>query len=80
MAETKKVVVDAEKLANWSLDDLEALEKSSSISAMMNLLDTVVVGGVRGQGYTVGDLKAIQAALFAEVGKLGNPVDASGKA
>ena len=75
-----KVQVDKDKLGDWSLDDLEALEKSGSITAMMGLLDTVVVGGVRGRGFKVKDLKRIQDALFAEVSKLSNPVDSSGKA
>jgi hypothetical protein len=75
-----RIQVDKDKLGDWSLDDLEELEGSGSIKAMMSLLDTVVVGGVRGRGFKVKDLKRIQDALFAEVAKLGNPVDTSGKA
>ncbi len=75
-----KIQVDYAKLADWSLDDLAALESSQSVDALMNLLDGVVIGGVRGKGYKVRHLKAIQDALMEAVAQMGNPADASGKA
>jgi len=75
-----KVQIDGAKLGNWSLDDLIALEASQSIEATMNLLDTVVVGGVIGRGYKVKHLKAMTEALFAAIAEMGNPADALGKA
>ena len=75
-----KVQVDRDKLSDWNLDDLVALEKSQSLEATMNLLDTVVVGGVNGRGYKVKHLKAMQEALFGAIAAMVNPTDASGKA
>jgi len=75
-----KVQIDAARLSDWSLDDLIAMEKSQSIEATMNLLDTVVVGGVIGRGYKIKHLKAMQEALFAAISEMSNPADASGKA
>lgn len=79
------VVIDRDKIAEFSLDDLESIEKAqrgegASITSILNFLDTVVVGGVRGRGFKIKDTQIILDAVMAEVNRMANPEDGQGKA
>jgi len=79
MTEDIKLSVD---LDQFELDDLEILDMSKSGGVTMreylDVLDRLVVGGVRGKGYKGTQLKALAEAINEAVKREVNP-EAGGK-
>jgi len=64
------------------IDDLEVLDRSKPETTMhdlLNVLDRLVIGGVRGHGYKVKTLDIIAETIKDLVEAQANPVDANGK-
>jgi len=73
-------------LDNLYIDDLETLQGFQSgggggvaAKEIVDLLDRVVVGGVRGRKLPFTALQEVGRQLMAEMGALANPEDAEGK-
>ena len=80
-------------LDELTLDDLEVLDMSkvevmpdgvtvrpvTSMSTILDTLDRIVVGGIRGQGYKASQLAEIISQVMAAVTVQANPVSQNGK-
>lgn len=64
-----KIEIDADAIQGMPIESLELLEKAQTGSLgakeMLDLLDGFVVGGVRGRGLKVRDLRRITEAINA---------------
>jgi len=69
-----EIVIDLEQLLIDDLDLLDDLQSGQVAGrALLDLLDRVVVGGVRGRGLRFGQMKEIGAALTAAMNDATNP-------
>jgi len=79
MADELKFEVNLDLL---ELDDLEILDMSKEGATMreyLDVLDRIVVGGVRGKGYKVTDMRQMGDAILEATREAANPEDATGK-
>lgn len=84
--DARKVRIDVDRL---ELSDLPTLAMLGDLKGsnwftrentteIIDLLDRVVAGGVRGRGYKISQLAEIAAAVFAAVNEAANPETAEG--
>lgn len=70
--ETIRIEVDASAVGNMPLETLELFDRAQegklSGKDTLDLLDGFVVGGVRGRGFKIKDLRAIAKAVSEAVG------------
>jgi hypothetical protein len=69
MSEDIRIEVDVDALNDMPIESLDLIDKAQTGklkgSEMLDLLDGFVVGGVRGRGFKVRDLKRIAEAVSA---------------